>query len=74
MNYTKTLSTPSDHEFISLDVKSLFNNVFQDFTIELILKVIYEESEIQTNIKKKERKQLLLLCTKNLHFSFNDII
>ena len=26
------------------------------------------------NIKKKEMKELLLLCTKNEHFSYNDTI
>ena len=26
------------------------------------------------DIKKKEMKELLLLCTKNVHFSFSDII
>ena len=70
----KTISIPSDHKLISFDVKSLFTNVTSDFTIYLILKRIYEDNEIQTNVKKKEMKQLLLLCTKNVHFSYNGII
>ena len=44
-----------------------------DFTIDLILKRIYEDNEIQTNIKGKEMKQILL-CTKNIHFSYKGII
>ena len=65
---------PSDHKLISFDVKSLFTNVPLHFSIDLILKRIYEDNEIQTKIKKKEMKQLLLLCTKNVHFSYNGII
>ena len=49
-------------------------NVPIDFTIDLILKRIYEDNGIQTNIKKKEMKQLLLLCTETVHFSYNGII
>ena len=74
INYMKTISIPSDHKPISFDVKSLFTNVPLDFTIDLILKRIYKDNEIQTNIKKKEMKQLPLLCTKNVHFSYNGII
>ena len=49
-------------------------NVPLDFTIDLILKGIYEDNKIQTNIKKKEMKELLLFGTKNIHFNYNDII
>ena len=70
----KAISIPSDHKFISFDVKSLFTNLALDFTIDLILKRIYEDKEIQTNTKKKEMKQLLLLCAKNVYFSYNSII
>ena len=60
----KTISIPLDHKLILFDVKALFTNVPLDFTIDLILKCIYEDNEIQKNIKKKRMKQLLLLCTK----------
>ena len=53
ISYMKTISIPSDHKLISFGVKSLFTNVPLDFTIDLILKRIYEDNEIQTNIKKK---------------------
>ena len=67
----KTISMPLDHKIISFDVKALFTNVPLDFTIDLILTRIYEDNEILTNIKKKRMKQLLLLCTKNVHFRYN---
>ena len=74
INYMKTISIPSDYKLISLDAKSLFRNVPLDFTVDVILKRIYEKNEIQTNIKKNEMKQLLFLCTENVHFSYNGII
>ena len=52
----KTISIPSDHKLISFDVKSLFTNVPLDFTIDLILKRIYEDNEIQANIKNKKMR------------------
>ena len=44
---------------ISFDVKSLFTNVPLD------------EGKIETNIPRNIMKELLLLCTKHLHFTFN---
>ena len=40
-------------------------------TIDVILRRIYTQREIETNKTKKELKDLLILCTKNVHFSFN---
>ena len=56
------------------DVKSLFNNVPLDETIETILQKVYVEKKIKTSIPKPILKELLLLCTKHLHFRFNDEI
>ena len=56
---------------MSYDVKALFTNVPLDYTINIILRKIYNNHEIDTNISKKEVKDLLILCTKNVHFSFN---
>ena len=68
------MNIPKDHSFISFDVKSLNTYVPLDFTINVILRGIYNENEIRTNIKRSEMKELLLLCTKNVHFTFsNDI-
>ena len=74
INHVKRMNIPKDHTFISIDVKSLFTYVPLDFTINVILIRIYNENEIHTNIKRLEMKELLLLCTKNVHFTFNNDI
>ena len=40
-------------------------------TIDIILRRIYTNHELTTSFTKKEMKELLLLCTKNAHFTFN---
>ena len=45
------------------DVSSLFTNVPLDYTIDIILRRIYTQREIETSIKKKELKDLLILLT-----------
>ena len=59
---------------VSLDVVSLFTNVPLDYTINLILKKVYEEKAISTKLSKKDFKTLLELCTKCMHFSYNNDI
>ena len=56
---------------VSFDVVSLFTNVPLDETIDIIIKCIYDKKEINTDIPKKEMKQLLYLCAKNVHFTLN---
>ena len=56
---------------VSFDMKSLFTNVPLDRTIQLVLKRIYEKHEVSANITKQEMKEMLILCTKNVHFTFN---
>ena len=56
----------------SVDVASLFKNVPLEETIETILKKIYVNKEMTTDIPKPEMKELLILCTKNLQFTFNN--
>ena len=74
INHVKRVNIPKDHSFISFDVKSLFTYVPLDFTINVILRRIYNENEIHTHIKRSEMKELLLLCKKNVHFMFNNDI
>ena len=50
---------------------SLFPNVPLDTTIKIILKRIYYNNEITISITKKEMKELILLCTKGVHFTFD---
>lgn len=51
-------------KIICFDVEDLFNNVPLDKTIVFILKKIYNEKKIQTQILKIVLKELLHLCTK----------
>ena len=59
---------------ISLDVKNLFTNVPLNKTIDIILTKVYEENKINTKIPKSVLKELLYLCTKHVHFKFNNEI
>ena len=61
-------------QMVSFDVKSLFTNVPLETTIDIILRRIYTNHELTTSLTKKEMKELLLLCTKNVHFTFNQRI
>ena len=60
---------------VSFDVTSLFTNVALEaieIEIEIILKRIYINKEITTDIPKQVMKELLILCIKNIHFTFNN--
>ena len=59
-----------EHKMLSFDVKSLFTNVPLNRTIDIILKRMYEKNEIVASITKNEMKEMLILCTKNVHFTF----
>ena len=72
ITHTKGQNIPYNFKLISFDVTSLFTNVPLDFTIDVTLKRIYEENEVNTNIPKQLMRDLLLLCTKNVHFSYNE--
>ena len=49
-------------------------NVPLDQTISIALNGIYNNREINTGITQSEMKELLYLCTKNIHFSFDNNI
>ena len=69
----KRLHVPGDnYKLVSFDVSSLFTNVPLGYTIDVTLRRIYTQREIETNITKKELKDLLIICMKNVHFSFNE--
>ena len=71
MTTIKNVQVPSGYHMISFDVKSLFTNVPLEYTIGLVLERIYNKGELVTNITRSEMKEMLLLCTKNVHFSYN---
>ena len=55
---------------VSFAVKSLFTNVSLDPTINILLKQMYH-NELRISITRNEMKELLLVCTKHVHFTFN---
>ena len=57
---------------VSFDVSSLFTNVPLEYTINIILEKVYKDKKVSTKLKKEELRKLLYLCTKEMHFSFND--
>ena len=52
---------PLGYKMISIDVESLLTNVPLYKTIDFILKKVYDEMKIQTNIPKTVLKELLYL-------------
>ena len=55
---------------ISFDVKLIFTIVPLDRIVDIILRRTFDNQEIQTTLRKKELKELLILCTKNIYFNF----
>ena len=74
VNVIKQQVIPRSYKLVSFDVKSLFTSVPLDRTIDIILQRIYDKHEITTNIGRKEMKDLINLCTKNVPFTFNNEI
>ena len=59
---------------MSFDVSLLFIMVLLDYTIDLTLKQISDDKEIETKISRKHMKNLLILSAKNVNFTFGDNI
>ena len=74
INKLRTLRIPEGYKMVSLDVVSLFTSVPLEYTIQIILDKVFKEKKIKTKLSHKELKTLLELCTKEMHFSFNDKI
>ena len=70
MNKIKAEQIPTGYRMFSIDVKSIFTNAPLDLTIHIILQRIFDNQEIQTTMTKKELKELLIICIKNVHFPF----
>ena len=45
-------------------------NVPLNHTIDIILQKIFHNQEIESTLTKKELKELLILCTENVHFTY----
>ena len=61
----------NEYEMVSFDVSNLFTNVPLEYTIELILKKVYNKKLIKTKLKRDELRELLRMCTKELHFTYD---
>ena len=72
VKYIQKQKVPDGYKMVSFDVASLFTNVQLEETTEIILKRTYVNRKISTDISKQEMKELLILCTKNVHFIFNN--
>ena len=59
------------YHFVSFDVKSLFTNVPLKKTINIILDRVYNKNLINTSLKKRTLKKLLLDCCTKTAFSIN---
>ena len=71
MKTLKKQKIPPGKQIVSFDVVALFTNVPLEETINIIIKRIYDKNKINTNILKRENKELLYLYTKNVHFTLN---
>ena len=64
VKYIQKKQVPDDYKMVSFDVASLFTNVSLEETIEIVLKRIYVNKEITTDISKQQMNELLFLRTK----------
>lgn len=72
-------SIPSDlfdqgYRYVSFDVTSLFTNVPLEKTINIVLDRIYDQNLVQTKLKKRTLKKLLLEACKKTAFTFNNVL
>ena len=70
----KSERIPKGFQIIYFDVKNLFTNVPLHQTIEIILSKVYQKNKIKTSTPKTILRELLYLCTKEVHSIFNDEI
>ena len=70
----RNVNVPHRFDMISFHVKPLSTSVPLEGTINIALDRIHYRKEIDTSISKNDMCNLLLLCTKNVHFCFDDDI
>ena len=63
-----------DYQFVSLDVQSLSTNVPVKKTINIILDRVYNKKLINTNLKKRTMKKLILDSCRKTSFSFDNLL
>ena len=72
INKLKLMKIDDGYKMVSFDVVSLFTSVPLDYTINIILDKVYKDKMVKTKLSRTQLKTLLELCTKKMHFSFND--
>ena len=65
-------SLQNGYKLVSFDVVSLFTNVPLKRTINIIVDRIYKEKLIETKLRKRTLKKLILDCCTKTTFSFNE--
>ena len=68
------LSLPSEFHLASFDVVSLFTNIPLNETIDIIIKKAFSDHQYYYNFNKAQLQQALSIASKDIHFSFNQII
>ena len=68
----KNQKAPPGYQMYSFDVKSLFTNVPLKESIEIVLNKIFVDKLIKVPFSRNELKELLMLCTKEVQFTFQD--
>ena len=71
ISFIRDLKVDKEYDMVSFDVSNLFTNVPLEFTIDLVLKKVYNKKMVKTKLKRNELRELLMMCTKELHFVFN---
>ena len=66
------MTVPPEYKMVSFNVVWHFTKVFLDQTIDKKIKRFYDQKDINTDIPKKEMRELLYICTKNAHFTLNN--
>ena len=68
----RNMKIPEGYKMISFDVVSLFTNVPVKETIDIIIRKVYNEKLVKTKIKRENMRELLVLCTTEVPFTFNN--
>ena len=69
---TKHGKISTGYQMISFDIMSLFTSILLDKTVKTILQRNFNRNEITMEIPEKVMKELLLLCTKEVHFTYSN--
>ena len=70
----RTVKVPTWYQMVCFNVKALFKNVPLECTVYLELKRIYENHEIARSVTRNEVREIILLCTKNVRFTFRNVV